>query len=712
MNTLKKRPTTSFTSQPFAAFLAAVVRQYPTEAGLLLGEADVSPETAQGTLHPQAWATKLFQPEEITDPREFERAALALRHFHDVLNGNRANMPSLSDATFTRLHTWLEGMNFTEADLQATIWAILFNDLGKLKACHEWYTQITGTLHADHDAVLAFLLQETPERFPGFAALPKLHRQALIKGFGCGFNLGQAAQLECPVASWDSFQLLSSLSRKLFVVHALFDILGVTGATDPQAGSPRLLNDDNVAAFLHISSYLDVVTSESYNEYLYLRGEKVGTPPWDKEDIAFVRLAGMARLFSWKEADKLRHAWTNLAPAVKALLTRELAISGYGKAPAILPYYAPALIANTLKRNPEDGLNEALTFLGRMFFDARRHLGYGTEGGVVIANLLEVSKAALTTNLATLRLRLEDVAGGVMVHPETFPRINLGGESYQVENLPGKRCAFVGLGGGSDANQAAVLALMQDADAAVISVRSATLGSEVGTGKIGEMRTLDNAWEIFPGVYRINKGTTSNGRVTESFIANILVTYVVLDANDGALATQLQHALDDFGDVVEIIGVDTGGDALHPMNTGNAVHDATPDQDLQTMLALRQLANRYTIRTAILAVGVDSPANAEDILRAANAEVFAFSLREQESIIRLYDDWGMGMNATQLIGKTPLALQMAFLTSFPGTVHTLPIPLSYVLKENRPWSPFVNITEEMRNVYVMNLEDHLRAINA
>lgn len=118
------------------------------------------------------------------------------------------------------------------------------------------------------------------------------------------------------------------------------------------------------------------------------------------------------------------------------------------------------------------------------------------------------------------------------------------------------------------------------------------------------------------------------------------------------------------------------------------------------------LPNAYSV---IVAMGVDAPPYADEVLLAGNAKRMTFTSYEAKNIVKSYTDCRMDGNDESRFGKTALTWQAA-LQGERGEVK-LAIPEKFVNGKHNPWNPIVDITDEMADVYVMTLTDHLRAIN-
>jgi hypothetical protein len=179
-----------------------------------------------------------------------------------------------------------------------------------------------------------------------------------------------------------------------------------------------------------------------------------------------------------------------------------------------------------------------------------------------------------------------------------------------------------------------------------------------------------------------------------------------LDREDASLASRiemllLQHQVD------TLIAVDTGGDSLYSIHASADQSKATPDQDLRVLMALKHVKIQNRI-SAVVAVGVDSPANAPDILLQAKASYFRPNQRDSMSILNTYQKWKMDGSDENRFGKTSLAWQSALSQNYG--VRVLPLPARVVADFRNPWNPFVNISPSMAGIFFMKVEDHLGAI--
>lgn len=271
-----------------------------------------------------------------------------------------------------------------------------------------------------------------------------------------------------------------------------------------------------------------------------------------------------------------------------------------------------------------------------------------------------------------------------------------------LSELPAQRYAVIGIGGGSDGLQAAQLGSLLEkagkACTAVISVRTAP-------------RQVNNPLAVLEEgrAYQIGPETTGDGRFLENLPATQRPTFLALEAGDGKLPQTLQKILEAAGSPDGLLAVDTGGDCLYSAHVDDQA-TATPDQDLTVLKALAKLPQRTT--TAVVACGIDSPRNAQEVLEKGRAGCYELGDSDKDMALGVYQGWKMdGSQAEQgLYGKTVFAWQAAMRGEYG--VQALPLPTSAVFSKKNPWNFYARITPFHNQVVMMELADHLKAIGA
>lgn len=692
-----------------------VVRAYP-DILALTGQVDASPfGIAMANLDKELASERLFG---VTHP-EFDRTIAGLLVFKWLLNGEYDRLVAvqpeatrLSRARFDEIRAYVRKVVTDDESLDAMITSMVINDLGKAKDFVARTRELTGVMDVDHDNVLLAALEKDERVAPSYAWLSPHYREVIRKGLAAKFNLGQFVQAENVPFSLEGMRQLMSDPESLdfFLVHALIDFAGVAGHKT-QRGS-LLLDEPKATGYLTGIAALRGLgegcsTQEVYDRFLAAKARTFGLDL--NGERATVRLATMLGLTGAEDAARVRQALGALPANTRAILEREMNLSGYEGQPAILIYYAPAIVSNVraaLGGLTPEALSIGFTTLARLYHQARatRPIGAG------VFTLMAKSVAELAGQdpraLAARAFTLNPVGRGAEVSLSEIPTLDK--KSFpalgSLSALPGYHLGLVGIGGGSDGVQAAILGLMLKQVGKqipfVISVR--TVHSE------GEARTVHNhGGEITAGVFRITPETTGSSRFLESRMAEVAETFLVLDAQDGRLADQIRAVLLVTGGADHLVAVDTGGDSLYD-EMAVSTSAATPDQDRRVLSALPSVG--LPTMTAVIAPGVDIPSNANEILKRAQAKFLEPTAEQALMALGQYRAWRMDGSDETAFGKTALAWQAA-LHSELG-LRVLPIPTARVLDARNPWGPFLHVTETMRGMFFMNLPDHLRAIGA
>ena len=357
----------------------------------------------------------------------------------------------------------------------------------------------------------------------------------------------------------------------------------------------------------------------------------------------------------------------------------------------------------------------ALTTTARIFQEVRiaikKKAGHG-HYPVNINDLLD--KAAENPDaLATHSIKLSSEGDGTTAILKEKPEIDLG-RFEKIESLAqisGEKIVLVGIGGGSDAVQAAMLGKLLARSGKKIeyiaSIRTARTGSQTTTGEMGQQRKITNPGaEIVPNVITMTSDTRGDGdRFFENLFVDQFPSCIILDERDEDLTAKVQAVVDAVG-ADTVIAVDTGGDGLYS-EADQDFAKATPGQDLRSLDAI----NRVNVTNKLsceIAVGIDSPPNAQDILATADAKFYELSPDENAAVQAQYVDWEIdGKPTNHKYGKTAFAWQAALRGE--TNYYCVPLPLRIVLDDKHPWDPYVSLIEASKGLFFMNLEKHLAA---
>ncbi len=714
--------------------IQAVVNRYP-EMNWLTGKTNATPAHVSESEPGKTIGETLFEDTPKADLTEFNRTAVGILTLDWILKGNydaftacQKPETKLSRDSFDQLQAYTKRILPDDEAVDAMVTYMVINDLGKINSVVEDIEQRTGLQEVDHDKVLLAGLEAHPDISPSYQSLSPKYKEMIKKGLEAKFNIGQFIQGENVPASLEGLPGLDKESLDFYLLHALTDIAGAAGQ-GVQNGSAVMTEPTYYGFQSSIGSLEGLAQGQSvtqvYDSYLAKRAEPLGLDIADPTQRAVTRLSCMIRASDQQQATELMDIFQGLPTNTKAIIEKELNKTGVDDGHATLLYYSPAMLNNLRAAYEKTGdteafrnsLQDGLTTMARVFQEARIAVK-GREGNGVYTVMVDNLARQATEDpqsLSTKEIKLspvgEDAVASLEDQPEVdinkFPRIE------SLTQIPGKKVATIGMGGGSDAIQAAMVGkLLAGADktpACVISIRKGKTSSQSATGAIGEERTVqDHGGEIASGVYKIKPETTGSGRFLENIPAEQIPTYLVVDdGTEQQLTEKIQAALTDVGGIDTVISVDTGGDALNS-TTGQDIAKATPDQDLRSLQAINKLTGVNKISCEI-AVGVDSPPNAEDVLSTAKAQFYGLKPEERDMVLDQYRTWHMDGSDRQRYGKTALAWQAAL--SGKVGYDCLPLPSEVVLDERNPWNPYVRITAASAGMFFMSTDSHLNAIN-
>lgn len=672
------------------------------------------------------------QPDDAAEAKRTQCSLNCLRYLYEGGDGNYEAMTAVqNDAVklkreeFDELHDWFKAVLPDEQRFNSMQYVMLIHDAGKNSRLAQ---EMSLDEHAaDHDEVLDLLLssdQYADQRaalLPTFESLDSQTQEQIRGVFGVRLNFGQFLQAEAPAVALAGLpEETQEPVRSMYVMHAMLDIAGVTGHINPD--SSMVLTSPTYRSMKAANAALTnpglTTDSERYDYYLAYRAEQLGVSSEglsEHGDLkAKVRLACMLRYDSGEQFSALSEAYGTLTEPVKAILEAELARDGE-RDRTTLPYYGPAMLKALTDK---EDMASSLTFFAHVLQEAHiadKDARAAGETGVVTAELGELTRGI---NQGTLDLAHAEVRfvkhGNVLVPSVVEPN------PIQIENLPTfepgenlreKRVIFVGMGGGSDGIQAAMLSkLFQEKygsqTAAIVSVRSndkplVNAGRQVGE-KMVEITSATQA----EGGWRFLENIPAEGGGIEApvFVLNSADTEIV----QADLSTLAKDANADV-----IIGVDTGGDSLYSDAASSQDQVVTtPDQDHAVLVAIGNLPKEVVGETysVVVAPGVDSPANASEVLKVAGANQMQLTHEDAQLVKDTYAQWRMDGSASEegRYGKTPFAW-LAALEGKQG-LTVINLPRTNVVSSTNPWRTFINAAPAMQSVLIMSAANHKAAV--
>ena len=295
--------------------------------------------------------------------------------------------------------------------------------------------------------------------------------------------------------------------------------------------------------------------------------------------------------------------------------------------------------------------------------------------------------------------------------------------------LPGETASAhayggIGGGGGSDVISASLIGRLlrlhgKEMDL-LLSTRTWAIGSVGGKGSVmGAKREIYDhggparyKGKAVPGTYLVTSKTRTEGRDLEPVPVEYHKSiYIILDQSQSRdevpvseradLSDQYRAALSQI-DIQTVIVADTGGDVFG----ADSKVVSTVDQDLRVQKAMSALAKSYNLITAVMAPGVDAPADAPEKALKCGGKVYKPTEKERamllDILVREYHmDGSEPDKYPGRYGKTSLALQ-ARLRGAEGWV-SLQLPEHIVDTWTNPWSSFVYIRPCMSDIILMPL---------
>ncbi|CAG8266170.1 unnamed protein product [Penicillium salamii] len=352
------------------------------------------------------------------DYPEVNRTLVSLLAIKWVLNDDYAlftetqKANKLSKQSFDELRDFYKRLVNKKGDLHALLVAMAIDDIGKDPNLskelekHLGGVQVNAKDHSD----LVYQAANSEEAakaklIPSLEMVPLSSRDDILGclHIGSKLNISQAVQGECPPAS---LQILSTELGKGNAINlrAMLTFLDVAGAAGHVDSRSCIVMTEPVfqaymsalKAFEEFSNGSIVSPRACYDHIIETRAEglrKLGFefPSSANEARALSRLLCMGRVTTIEQANQFKQALDQLAPEAKKNLVNGLNVDGIDDGVAILPYYAPGLLADATKDTDKlDAvvipiLSAFFRFLARVFNGSEPTPG--AEGGIIERDL-------------------------------------------------------------------------------------------------------------------------------------------------------------------------------------------------------------------------------------------------------------------------------------------------------------------------------------
>lgn len=334
------------------------------------------------------------------DYPEVNRTLVSLLAIKWVLHGDYASFTDtqkankLSKKSFDDLRKFYNRLVKTDEDLHALLVAMAIDDIGKDPNLSQELEKHLGGVPVkakDHsDLVYQAAKSEEAAKaklIPSLEMVPPSSRADILGclHIGSQLNISQAVQGECPPASLRilSTELGKGNAINLRAMLTFLDVAGAAGHVDSR--SCIVMTEPVFQAYMSALKAFEEFSNGSivspracYDHIIETRAEglrKLGFefPVSANEARALSRLLCMGRVTTIEQANQFKQALDKLAPEAKKNLINGLNVDGIDDGVAILPYYAPGLLADATKDTDKSDdvvipiLSAFFRFLGRVF---------------------------------------------------------------------------------------------------------------------------------------------------------------------------------------------------------------------------------------------------------------------------------------------------------------------------------------------------------
>ncbi|KAK2749676.1 hypothetical protein FQN57_005898 [Myotisia sp. PD_48] len=290
----------------------------------------------------------------------------------------------LRPASFNKLRGLLLQNLPEPEDIYALLVAIMINDLGKdddlqrsIPSPPPSSINKRASAHRNHDEIL--FTAANAGLIPALESLPSRSRSDLILGLelGCKLNLAQLAQAENVPGSLKSMKLLRGNKRAfdLKYMEVLLDIAGAAGHIDSRCATQMSepVFQSYLATHGAMKGAMDehITLRQAYDLVLTARAKILQNDGLqvlsisDPRQRSLLRLMTMGRVADSKMAGCFAQAFDELDENIRDSLVKGLSADGLDR-PAVIPYYAPGLIAEGLKNRADDSTTTKIRILGAL----------------------------------------------------------------------------------------------------------------------------------------------------------------------------------------------------------------------------------------------------------------------------------------------------------------------------------------------------------
>ncbi|RHZ54421.1 hypothetical protein CDV55_100730 [Aspergillus turcosus] len=292
----------------------------------------------------------------------------------------------LAPETFGRLREMIARNLYDPDDIYALLVAIVIDDIGK-DSTLATAGEAEAEAEVNHSEVVYHAAQA--DRIPALAGVPQRGREAILQSLQIGsqLNLSQLVQGECAPASLSVLRSIGEAECG-YTMRAMVTLLDVAGAAAHRdARGCAMMTESVCRAYLRaievVGEFIrgNIPTERAcYDRILMDRAELLHGKRFallsveNADERTLLRLLCMGRVDSLESADIFWWAFRLLPESARRQLVDGLSVDGVGDGVAIVPYYAPGLLAEVMRsvQNKERvciiaALSAFLRFLARVF---------------------------------------------------------------------------------------------------------------------------------------------------------------------------------------------------------------------------------------------------------------------------------------------------------------------------------------------------------
>ena len=255
--------------------------------------------------------------------------------------------------------------------------------------------------------------------------------------FGSALNGAQLAQAENVPGNLEGAHAMKNHERAFTIkyMELLLDVAGADGHIDARGANS--MSEPVFQAFKATRQVLLDIASEKcdlragYDQVLTQRQEMLEKLGFNKLSVtvqcdrALLRLLAMSRSATKQQADRVSEAFRGLPPDTFNALVNGLSVDGWNDGTAVLPYYIPAIFAETIRSTKEmseetqvAALSSVMRLLSRVYNGTKQFPGQ--PGRVVECNLSYLQDVVKSENFKN---------DPTILDLESVPKLNLGVDS-------------------------------------------------------------------------------------------------------------------------------------------------------------------------------------------------------------------------------------------------------------------------------------------